>query len=163
MSKNLFLLGHGTKGDGCRFTIRNQLCYCVCFFALFLTYFVHNVSATVCYDRKELLEIRTAITHPVLEEYVFFESEGKDLLQTPNKALIPVFRRRKRQRSRGRRSGCLVRIWWWVGNLPLPSVLLAKEQSLDHKRDELQTHISYQWDIKNCNVLCFTVVAEQRN
>jgi hypothetical protein len=22
----------------------NQLCYCVCFFALFVTYFVHNVS-----------------------------------------------------------------------------------------------------------------------
>ena len=25
----------------------NQLCYCLCFFALFVTYFVHNVSATV--------------------------------------------------------------------------------------------------------------------
>lgn len=36
-----------------------QLCV---FFALFVTYFVHTVSATVSYDRKELLDIRTAIT-----------------------------------------------------------------------------------------------------
>jgi hypothetical protein len=48
---------------------RNQLYYCVCFFTLFLTYFVHNVSATVCYDRKELVDIRTAFTHPILDEY----------------------------------------------------------------------------------------------
>ena len=40
----------------------NQLCYFVCFFALFVTYFVHNVDATISYDRKELLDIRTAIT-----------------------------------------------------------------------------------------------------
>ena len=57
-------------------------------------YFVHNVSATVSSDRKELVDIMTVITHPVLEEYLLFnESDGKDLLQTPDKALIPVIRR----------------------------------------------------------------------
>jgi hypothetical protein len=30
----------------------NQLCYFVCFFALFVTYFLHNVAATVSYYRK---------------------------------------------------------------------------------------------------------------
>ena len=81
----------------------NHLCYCVCFFTLFVTYFVHNVSAIVSYDRKDLLDIRTAITHPIL-------SDTKDLLQTPDKALISVIRRRKRQRYLGRRSGCPVSI-----------------------------------------------------
>jgi hypothetical protein len=38
------------------------------YFALFVTYFVHNVTATVSYDRKELLDIRTAITHLELDE-----------------------------------------------------------------------------------------------
>jgi hypothetical protein len=33
----------------------NQPCYFVVFFALFVTYFVHNVATTVSYDRKELL------------------------------------------------------------------------------------------------------------
>jgi hypothetical protein len=40
-----------------------QLCYFVCFFALFVTYFVCDVAATISYDVKELLDIRTAITH----------------------------------------------------------------------------------------------------
>jgi hypothetical protein len=50
----------------------NQLCYIAHVFAwfvtYFLTYFVHDVAATISYDRKELLDIRTAITHLELEE-----------------------------------------------------------------------------------------------
>ena len=38
--------------------VPNKLCYFLCFFALFVTYFVHNVAATVSYDQKELLEQR---------------------------------------------------------------------------------------------------------
>ena len=41
-------------------------------------------------------------------------------------------------------------------NLPLPSVLLANVQSLENKWDALKEHTSYQRDIKNCNILCFT-------
>jgi hypothetical protein len=52
-----------------------------------------NVSATVTYDRKELLDIRASITHLLLEEFIFNESDGKELLQTPDKALIPVIPR----------------------------------------------------------------------
>ena len=33
------------------------------FCELFVTYFVHNVSATVSYGQKKLLDIRTVITH----------------------------------------------------------------------------------------------------
>ena len=43
-----------------------------------------------------------------------------------------------------------------MGNLPLPSVLLANIQSLDNKIDELRSRIPYEGDIKNCNVLSFT-------
>jgi hypothetical protein len=60
----------------------NQPCY---FFscAFFVTYFVHNVATTVSYDRKEHLEFRTAITHHELgEEFIFYESDQRDLLQT---------------------------------------------------------------------------------
>jgi hypothetical protein len=84
------------------------------------------------------------------------QSFGPDLLQTPEQAPIPVIHRRKRRkRYRGRRSGCLVRIRRRVANLPLPSVLLTSVQSLDNKLDELKAHLSYQRDIKNCNILCF--------
>ena len=72
------------------------------FFALFVTYFVHNVSATVSYGRKELLDIRTAITHLGLDN-------APDILQTPHRADIPVICKRKQRRYRGQRAGCLVR------------------------------------------------------
>ena len=87
----------------------NQPCYFVCFFALVITYFVHNVAATVSYDRKELLDIRTGIPHFKLDEEFFFnESDGWDiLLQTPDQAQIPVVRWRMKQRFHGKRSGCL--------------------------------------------------------
>ena len=58
---------------------------------LFVTYFVHNVSATVCFDRKELLDIRTAITHLELDgDFFFNESDAKDLLQISDQAQIPI-------------------------------------------------------------------------
>ena len=47
----------------------NQLC-CFVFSALFVTHFVHNISATISYDRKERLDSRTEITH--LEHYKSF-------------------------------------------------------------------------------------------
>ena len=53
-------------------------------------------------------------------------------------------------------SGCLVRIRRRVSNPTLPSVLLANLQSLDNKMDEVRSRLSYQRDIKYCNILCFT-------
>ena len=63
---------------------------------------------------------------------------------------------KKRLRYRGYRSGFLVRIRRGVSNPPLPSVLLANVQSLDNKMDDLRSRLSYQRDIKNCNILCST-------
>ena len=48
--------------------IPNQFFIFFRFFALFVTNFVHTVAATVSYDLKELLEIRTGITHLKLDE-----------------------------------------------------------------------------------------------
>ena len=74
----------------------NQLCYFVCFFTLFVTYFAHNVDATVSYSWKELLDIRTAITHLELDKYFFFsESDAKDIMLLQDKAQIPVIRMKK--------------------------------------------------------------------
>jgi hypothetical protein len=113
----------------------NQLCYYVGCFTLFVTYFVHNVSATFSYGKKELLDIRTAITHLGLDKYFFFnKQDAQDVLQTPDKANIPIIGKKKRRRYRGHRAGCLVRIRRLrVGKLPLPSALLANVQSLHNR------------------------------
>ena len=53
------------------------------------TYFVHNDAATISYDRKDHLDIRN--THLELdEEFLFNESDERDLLQTPEQALIKI-------------------------------------------------------------------------
>ena len=43
-----------------------------------------------------------------------------------------------------------------MANVPVPSILLANVQSLENKWDILKVRLSYQQDIKNCNILCFT-------
>ena len=128
------------------------------FFAIFVNYFVHNVPATVSYGRKELLDFRTAITHLGLDKDFFNnKQDSHDILQTPCRADIPVIRKRKRRRYRGQRAGCLIRTRRRrVGKMPLPSILLANVQSLDNELDEVRSQISYQRDIKNCNILCST-------
>ena len=39
---------------------------------------------------------------------------------------------------------------------PLPSLLLANMQSLEKKMDDLHPRLSYQCDLKNLNILCFS-------
>jgi hypothetical protein len=116
------------------------------FFTIFVNYFVHNVSATVSYRRKELLDIRTAITHLGLGKDFFNNNTSKkdshDILQTTHRADVPIICKRTRRRQ--------------LGKLPLPSILLANVQSLDNKLDEVRSKVSYQRDIKKCNIICFT-------
>jgi hypothetical protein len=79
----------------------NQLCYYVGVFRNIYYFFVHNVSATVSYGRKELLDIRTAITHLGLDKSFFninnnnsSKQDSHDILQTPHRADIPIIRKR---------------------------------------------------------------------
>ena len=151
---------NGTGGEAAILRAPNQLCYFVCFFALFVTHFVHvadTISYTISYDQKELLDIRTAITHLKLDKDVLFnDSDTKNILLCQGKAQIHVISVKKRWRNRGRMAWCLVRIHRWVGKPPLPCVLLANMQSLENKLDDLQLRLSYKRNIKNCNILCFT-------
>lgn len=52
--------------------------------------------------------------------------------------------------------GYLTRLRQRVDKPPLLSVLLANVQSLKNKLDELRLRWSYQRDLKNCNILCFS-------
>jgi hypothetical protein len=47
------------------------------------------------------------LTSELDKDALFNEWDAKDLLQTPDKAQIPIIHTRKRQRYWGRRSGCL--------------------------------------------------------
>ena len=52
----------------------------------------------------------------------------------------------------GKRGGIKQRLCW----SSLPGILLADAQALDNKLDDLWARISFQWDVRNCDVFCFT-------
>jgi hypothetical protein len=80
-----------------------------------------------------------------------------DPLELPEEALfIPGAAPKRRSWRRGRRSGALVRLRQRAYHPSLLSILLADVQSMDNKVDELRVRISFQRDIRDCNILCFT-------
>lgn len=50
----------------------------------------------------------------------------------------------------------LTRLRRRVDKPPLPSILLAKVKSQENKLEELRSRLSYQHDLNNRNVLCFS-------
>ncbi len=64
--------------------------------------------------------------------------------------------RRRRKKHRGRRAGIRNRLRKRAHSPPLPSILLANVQSLENKMDNLRARISFQRDIRDCNILCLT-------
>jgi hypothetical protein len=96
--------------------------------------------------------IQSHITHRIS----ISTSRSRRRRLTPDHALIPETRKRKRWHKRGQRSGTLTKPSRQVYKSPLPSILLVKVQSLENKLDKLCSRLSYQPDLKNCNILCFT-------
>ncbi len=64
--------------------------------------------------------------------------------------------RRRRKKHRGRCAGIRNRLRKRAHSPPLPSILLANVQSLENKMDDLRARISFQRDIRDCNILCLT-------
>ncbi len=63
---------------------------------------------------------------------------------------------RRRKKHRGRRAGIRDRLRKRAHSPPLPSILLANVQSLENKMDDLRARISFQRDIRDCNILCLS-------
>ncbi len=110
------------------------------------------VSITV-YDRDTLLNIGSSIAQrkPDFE----FLNAGGLFTDTASEPFVWAARPRKRRRKRGKRAGALVRLRRRAFRPPLPTILLAKVQSLDNKLCELRARISYQRETRDC-VICLT-------
>lgn len=59
-------------------------------------------------------------------------------------------------KHRGKRAGIRNRLRKRAYSPPLPSILLANVQSLENKMDDLRARISFQRDIRDCNILCLS-------
>ncbi len=64
--------------------------------------------------------------------------------------------RRRNKKHLGKRAGICNRLRKRAHSPPLPSILLANDQSLENKMDDLRVRISFQRDIRDCNIICLT-------
>ncbi len=63
---------------------------------------------------------------------------------------------RRQKNHSGKCTGIRNRLRERAHSPPLPSILLANVRSLENKMDDLRARISFQWDIRDCNILCLT-------
>ena len=83
----------------------NQLCYYVVFFVLFVTYLVHNVSATVSYSKKKILNIRTAITHLGIDKDFFLKKARAQGILQGQQGQHPHYMQEEETEAQGTQSG----------------------------------------------------------
>ncbi len=116
------------------------------------------VSITV-YDRHTLLNIGSSVAQrkpdfEFLKAGALFTDTASEPFVWTARLIQP--RRKKRSRKRGKRAGVLVRLRRRAFRPPLPTILLAKVQSLDNKLCELRARISFQRETVACCVIFLT-------
>ncbi len=141
----------------CSVTVRVaplRLCFYLLFYLLLISLFTHITSALITYDKSTLLDIGNRFTNLVQDT----------LSPNPNPSWpLEILRnaenkghRRRNKKHRGNSAGIRNRLRKRAHSPPLPSILLANVQSLENKMDDLRARISFQQDIRDCNIICLT-------
>ncbi len=121
------------------------------FLLTFDFYFTHITSALITYDKSALLDIGNRFTNLVQDTLSPNPSWPLEILRNAeNKG-----HRRRNKKLRGKSAGIRNRLRKSAHSPPLPSLLLANVQSLDNKMDDLRARISFQRDIRDCNIICW--------
>ncbi len=129
-----------------------RLCFYLLFYLLLITLFTHITSALITYDKGTLLDIGNRFTNLVQDTLSPNPSWPLEILRNvENKG-----HRRRNKKHRGNSAGIRNRLRKRAHSPPLPSILLANVQSLENKMDDLRARISFQRDIRDCNIICLT-------
>ncbi len=115
-------------------------------------------SALFIYDKRTLLDIGHHCTNLLQDTLSTDSAWPLEILWNTevNKGHLNNPRRRKKHRVRRGIRGIHNRLRKKAHSPPLPSILLANVQSLENKMDDLRARISFQRDIRDCNILCLT-------
>ncbi len=134
---------------GCR---PGRLCFYLLFYLLLIYLFTHITSALITYDKGTLLDIGNRFTNLVQDTLSPNPSWPLEILRNAeNKG-----HRRRNKKHRGKSAGIHNRLRKRAHSPPLPSILFANVQSMENKMDDLRARISFQWDIRDCNIICLT-------
>ncbi len=110
----------------------------------------------IMYDRRTLLDIGQRYTNLIRVTLSTDPAWPLEILRKNELNNDHLNNCRRRRKHHGRRAGIRNRLRERAHSPPLPSILLAKVQSLDNKMDNLRARISFQRDIRDCNILCLT-------
>ncbi len=135
-----------------------RLCFYLPFYLLLLFLFTHITSALITYVKRTLLDIGHRYTNLFQDTLSPNPSWPLEILQytEENNGHLNNHPRRRIKKHRGKRARIRNRLRKRAHNPPLPSILLANVQSLENKMDDLRARISFQWDIRDCNILCLS-------
>ncbi len=108
------------------------------------------------YDQRTLLDIGQRYTNLIQDTLSTDPAWPLEILRNNELNNDHLNNCRRRKKHCGRRAGIRNRLRERAHSPPLPSILLANVQSLENKMDDLRARISFQWDIRDCNILCLT-------
>ncbi len=133
-----------------------NLCFYLLVYVFLLSLFTRITSALFIYDKRTLLDIGHRCTNLLQDTLSMDPAWPLEILRNTevNKGHLNNCRRRKKHS--GRHAGIRNRLRERAHSPPLPSILLANVQSLENKMDDLRARISFQRDIRDCNILCLT-------
>ncbi len=126
------------------------------FFIFFTSLLIRVSSAMIMYDRRTLLDIGQRYTNLIKDTLSADPAWPLEILRSTELNNDHLNNRRRRRKHRGRRAGIRNRLRKKAHCPPLPSILLANVQSLENKMDDLRARISFQRDIRDCNIFCLT-------
>ncbi len=126
------------------------------FYVFLLSLFIRTTSALFIYDKRTLLDIGHRCTNLLQDTLSTDSAWPLEILRNTEVNKGHLNNRRRRKKHRGRRAGIRNRLKERAHSPPLPSILLANVQSLENKMDNLRARISFQWDIRDCNIFCLT-------
>ncbi len=134
-----------------------RLCFYLPFCLHLISLFTHITSAMIIYDKGKLLDIGHRYTNLFQDTLSPNPSWPLEILRytEENNSHLNNHPRRRIKKHSGKRTGIRNSLRKRAHN-PLPSILLANVQSLENKMDDLRARLSFQWDIRDCNILCLS-------
>ncbi len=108
------------------------------------------------YDKRTLLDIGQRYTNLIQDTLYTDPAWPLEILRSTEADKGRLNNTGRRKKHRGKRAGIRNRLRKRAHSPPLPSILLANVQSLENKMDDLRARISFQRDIRDCNILCLT-------
>ncbi len=120
------------------------------------SFYTHNVCTIYLRNKRTLLDIGHRYTNLLQDTLSTNPSWPLELLRNTEENKGHLNNPRRRKKHCGKRAGIRNRLRERARSPPLPSILLANVQSLENKMDDLRARISFQRDIRDCNILCLT-------